>query len=91
MSADRVVRYDLLDTIKNATERWTDETDYRTRQISVRVSSSSSRTLLKVDGLTIEFDRRDNRDLTDTLRALRDLDYLIDILDTINEPALKGD
>lgn len=93
MSADKVMRADLLDVIQmlvgvNAGEH----RDYRGHRVGLKLSSAGGWARISVlgSGCTIEFDRR-SEDITDTLRALRDLDYLIDVLDNVDEPNLKED
>ena len=92
MSADKVLRLDLLDAIEDAVNQSTLGGNvykiYRTHHVMI-AASPSGWARFTVMGREIEF-TQPYKKVSDTLRALRDLDYLIDILNAVNEPALKG-
>ena len=93
MSADKVLRLDLLDGINDAVVQSVLGGNvyriYRTHRVMI-AASPSGWARFTVMNREIEF-TQPYKNVGDTLRAIRDLDYLIDILDAINEPALKGD
>ena len=93
MSVDKVLRLDLLDGINDAVVQSVLGGNvyriYRTHRVMI-AASPSGWACFTVMGRKIEFNQP-YKELTDTLRALRDLDHLIDIFNAINEPALKGD
>ena len=89
MSVDKVLRLELLWAIKDASSKTARHLEYREHNVFIREPASPGWVQISIGHRVIKVDRR-TEDLTDTLRALRDLDYLIDILDNINEPALKG-
>ena len=91
MSADKALRLDLLDVLLGA-EPSVRTLPYRGHVLEVSLTGHGRDAALLVDGDYAFLYNMHLRDgITELLVIFRDLDYLIDILNAVNEPALKGD
>ena len=90
MSADKVLRLDLLDVLLGASPS-TRTLPYRGHVLEVKLTGRGRDAVLLVNSDYAFLYNMNLRDgITELLVIFRDLDYLIDILNAVNEPALKG-
>lgn len=86
MTADPILRRDLLEYLQHGNPF---VREYRAHHVSKQSLSPASLSVISVDSMdlttTAPYDS-----VTDLLAIIRDIDYLIDVLDTVNEPAMKG-